>query len=574
MLKIKNQRLPFIFILLIVFVNPYLLSAQKRFTDVTDAAGIDHKFRVYEGMFGGGACVLDVNKDGFEDIYITGGTLDDVLYLNNGNGTFTNIFNGSGLEETTKYVTQGVAGADVNRDGWVDLFITTITTRDSTKTIPRARNLLFLNNGDNTFRDATKQFKLDKLNSFSTGVSFGDINADGYPDAFIGNYFLAYEGELSKISDATIMGSNQTADGYLLINKKGKYFVDEYESYGLDHRGFGFGGVFTDYDNDQDQDLIINNDFGYKAKPSYLLTNNYPEKSFSDSSEQLGMDLKINAMGAAVGDVNEDGYMDYFITNIRFNKFMINGGPNKPFEDKSKELGTHLMTISWGANFADFDHDGDLDLFVSNGDLNPNCVPMFNYYFENQQDTMPELSSVYGLNDYGMGRGSVIFDMDNDGDMDLLIVNQIPVKDYPVPSRTILMRNDSTFGNWIKISLHGVRSESHGLGSKVEVKFDGRSLIREIDGGGSSHISQNSTIAHFGTGNAERIDTIIVHWTGGHLQKISDIAVNQHLIIKEDLEPIKENNTTIVIIVVVFLLSILLYFFNKRNSRPHFISHK
>jgi hypothetical protein len=97
---------------------------------------------------------------------------------------------------------------------------------------------------------------------------------------------------------------------------------------------------------------------------------------FNDVAPKLGMDLKINSMGTAVGDYNDDGLMDYFFTNIRFNKLMINNGAGKPFSDKTAEAGLNTITISWGANFADFDHDGDLDLFVVNGDLNPNCVPM------------------------------------------------------------------------------------------------------------------------------------------------------------------------------------------------------
>ena len=153
------------------------LQAQIRFTDATEAAGINHQFVVYDGMFGGGACVFDVNNDGYEDLYLTSGMNDDQLLLNQKNGAFKNIFEGSGLELTKKYVTQGVTGADVNRDGWVDLFITTITTRGERKTIPRAENLLFLNKGDNTFKDATTEYGLKDLYSFSTGGSFGDFNA-------------------------------------------------------------------------------------------------------------------------------------------------------------------------------------------------------------------------------------------------------------------------------------------------------------------------------------------------------------------------------------------------------------
>eukprot|EP01093_Parvamoeba_rugata_P013808 TRINITY_DN4312_c0_g1_i19.p5 TRINITY_DN4312_c0_g1~~TRINITY_DN4312_c0_g1_i19.p5 ORF type:complete len:140 (+),score=38.87 TRINITY_DN4312_c0_g1_i19:883-1302(+) len=139
------------------------------------------------------------------------------------------------------------------------------------------------------------------------------------------------------------------------------------------------------------------------------------------------MDLKINAMGAAVGDYNGDGWMDYYITNIKFNMLMENQGIGKPFVDKAKELGTYNLAISWGANFADFDHDKDLDLFVSNGDLNPNCTPMGNFYFENNDNTYTEKGRELAINDYGIGRGSVIFDMDNDGDMDLLVANQKPI---------------------------------------------------------------------------------------------------------------------------------------------------
>jgi hypothetical protein len=118
---------------------PFPSFAQGGFTDVTNTAGIDHQFKVYEGLFGGGVCVFDLNEDGFEDLFLTSGMSEDRLYLNNGDGTFKNIYEGSGLELTRHYVSQGVNCADVNRDGWVDLYITTLTTKDSIKTIPPGR---------------------------------------------------------------------------------------------------------------------------------------------------------------------------------------------------------------------------------------------------------------------------------------------------------------------------------------------------------------------------------------------------------------------------------------------------
>jgi enediyne biosynthesis protein E4 len=522
----------FLFFLFLVVAQS--LQAQKRFTDVTKQAGIVHRFQVYEGMFGGGACVFDFNKDGFEDVFITGGMSNDVLYKNNGDGTFTDIFSQSGLDYTTHFATQGAASADVNRDGWPDLFVTTITSRDSVKKIPRAENLLFLNNGNSTFTNVTKEFGLDQLVSFSEGVSFGDFNEDGFPDAYIGNYFQSYAGKLTYINDATIVDASQTSQGYLLMNEEGQRFTNVYSDYGLVHKGFGFGGVFTDFDNDNDLDLLINHDFGYKARPNVFLMNEYPDESFRDAAKELNMDLAINAMGTAIGDYDNNGLLDYYITNIRFNRFMVNQGKGKPFVDRSKELHMDYVSISWGTNFADFDHDRDVDLFVANGDLNPNTVPLADYYFENHDGVFTEKAPAVGLNDYGLGRGSVVFDIENDGDLDILVVNQAPVLSYPVISETRLYRNDSAKGNWVKIKLIGKQTDLFGFGSRVEVILGKTRMTREIDGG-SGYLSQNSPIAHFGLGDATVIDSIVVKWLNGTRQVLLNQKVNTLILIEEPL---------------------------------------
>ena len=558
--------------LIVFFVVPAsfgftLIHGQPVFKDVTEESGIHHQFAVFEGMFGGGACVFDLNNDGLEDLYITGGMNDDALYLNTGNGMFKDIFKNSGLEKTSHYVTQGVAGADINKDGWVDLFITTITTRDSVKVIPRAENLLFLNNGNSTFRDVTEEYGLKDLVSFSMGVSFGDINADGYPDAYIGNYFQDYEGQLSAINDATIVNANATSKGYLLRNVNGQSFSNVYPDYGLSYKGFGFGGTFTDFDNDYDVDLLVNHDFGYKATPNFFLENKYPDNEYMNRAKELAMDLKINAMGTAVGDYNFDGMLDYYVTNIRFNRFMVSQGQGKAYVDKSKELGMGYVSISWGTNFADFDHDTDLDLFVANGDLNPNDVPMADYFFENNNGMFTEKAPAVGLNDYGIGRGSVVFDMDNDGDLDLLVINQKPVLNYPVNSQTHLYRNDAAKGNWLKVALKGIDSDAHGIGSRVEIVVGKIKMIREIDGG-SSHLSQNSTIAHFGLGAATAVDSVIVTWTGGKKQVLVNQPANKMLVITE--APGEKGNKKAIVGVVVgtMLMAIVLvrYFITRRKG--------
>lgn len=538
---------------------------QGHFTDITEEAGIAHQFEVFEGTFGGGVTVFDLNNDGFEDLFITSGIAQDVLYRNNGDGTFTDIYAQSGLTVSSGFVTQGAVSADVNRDGFRDLFITTINTTDGSTVIPRAKNLLFLNQGDATFRDVTAEFGLEDLNSFSTGGSFGDFNADGFPDLFVGNYFQNFEGTLGVLKDATIVSSNQTAKPYLLLNKEGRKFENVSEDYGITHKGFGFGAVFTDFDNDGDQDLLVNQDFGYKAVPNFLYENKSPRSTFIDVSEPTQMDLKENAMGSAVGDYNNDGWLDYYVTNIKFNLLMMNQGDTAPFVDKAKELGAYSFAISWGANFADFDHDGDLDLYVANGDLNPNCTPMGNFYFENDNFQFIEKGRETGTNDYGIGRGSVVFDLENDGDLDILVVNQKAVQNYPTTSTTRLLRNDGAPGNWSKVALRGIDSDKNGIGARVEVRAEGVRMIREIDGGGSSHLSQNSVIAHFGLGQADVIDSLKITWPDGHEQLLTQQPINTVLTITESEGPTSYAGFIVGFLVLALLLGGL-YLKRKRKG--------
>ena len=533
---------------IVTLLCQFILQGQQ-FTDISEEAGIQHYFEVFEGMFGGGIAVLDFNNDGYEDLYLTGGMQEDQLLLNLKNGTFENVFKKAKLDAALNFVTQGVATADFNRDGWMDLFVTTITTKDKKKTIPRAQNLIFINQGDGTFKDESKTFGIQDTESFSTGIAIGDFNLDGYPDVYVGNYFTDYDGGLKEISDATIVNAGRTAKGYLYENRGGKKLVEVSKKYGFDHRGFSFGGIFTDFDNDNDLDLMVNNDFGYKAKPNYLLENLYPKKEFKYVEADYEMDLRINAMGGATADINADGFLDYFISNIRFNRFMIQNPDKKIFEDQAEALGTQLFTISWGTNFNDFDHDGDIDLFVANGDLNPNCVPMYNFYFENKEGQFYEHSSKFGLKDYGIGRGSALFDLENDGDMDLIVAAQKPTMEYGPPSITRLYRNDIATGNYLQVKLKGNASTLSALGARIQVFSDSLFLNQEIDGGNTSHLSHNSTLAHFGLGNRKKIDSLQVIWPGGAMTKMKEIQTNQRIFI-EETQPFKEKKSLMVWIIL------------------------
>lgn len=540
--------------LLFAFVN--FTYGQTIFQDVTVQSGIDHAFEPYQGTFGGGAAIIDFDNDGLEDIYLTGGLAADALYKNLGNGSFTNVITTTGISQVTDTtITQGVTCADVNKDGWIDIFVTTIASF-SDREIPRAHDLLFINQGDGTFVYSTAAYGLDKLKTFSTGASFGDINHDGYPDLFVANYFKEFSENLKDFS-GSVLGTSELSNDQLYININGNYFQEQSKSYGLDHKGFGFGGFFSDYDNDRDLDLFVINDFGNRATPNLLYRNEYPKSRFEDVSDKMQFNLGMNGMGAAIGDCNNDGWMDYFITNMRASPLYLGQGPNTPFLQNSVELGTafssldvpnvgKIITISWGAIFFDYDHDGDLDLFFSNGALNPSVLPNPNILLENFDGYYRDISELAGLGDIAISRGAVTFDYDNDGDLDLLVVNQKPIEhmDRIGDSYTKLYQNNASAGNWLKIKLKGKISDSDGIGARVEIVTGHGTMIREVDGG-SSHESQNSTIVHFGVGHASLIDTVKIRWIGGAEQILTQIPANQTLTIEEKVNTIEDANVNL-----------------------------
>ena len=177
----------------------------------------------------------------------------------------------------------------------------------------------------------------------------------------------------------------------------------------------------------------------------------------------------------------------------------------------------------------DSDHDMDLDLFITNGSLNPDEKPIPNLLLENVNEHFVRSGVEVGLSDPSIGRGSVTFDYDNDGDLDLFVVNQKSISDNSFGYTNLnsrLYRNESQGKNWLKIKLHGKKSESNGLGSRVEVYAGNNTMVREIDGG-SSHESKNSSIAHFGLNNYDTADSVVIQWMGGDVQTLYNVKTNQ-----------------------------------------------
>jgi len=542
-----------ILICLFIFLTKNI-NSQAVFDDVTFESGIDHIYEVYQGLFGGGVAVFDFNNDGFEDLFLTGGNSQDKLYQNNGNGKFFNVASQAGIYQKKNVITTGVSTADVNKDGFIDILVTTfasdqikgiITIDDG---IPKgiSQNILYINNGNGTFTDKTEIYKLIKKN-FSTSASFGDINADGFPDLFIANYFEDFKGNLGNLNHYLINDDYEPEFDELYLNIEGKYFKNISSLLiGVD-KGYGFGGVFTDVDNDSDLDLYVVNDFGETNQPNQLFINQHPKLGFTNKSEEMRVFFGMKAMGVGIGDYNNDGYQDYHVTNIFAGPFIVNRGRNKPFLNLSSNIGTGLNSISsvngkttivvgWASVFLDYDNDTDLDLFNANGSINPPVELIPNTLFKNKGRVF-ELDQESGIMDYGIGRGAVSFDYDNDGDLDLFVVNQRPV--YDVSNRggivkSKLYKNNSNQNNWLKVRLKGKQSTLRGLGARVKLFLPELQMIREVDGG-SSHASQNSSIVHFGLGRNQKVDSVSVTWPGGKIQSIKNPDINTTIKIEETL---------------------------------------
>ena len=541
----------------LILLFPFYIQGQI-FSDVTDYSGINNIYEVYQGLFGGGVAAFDYNNDNLEDLIITGGNSQDILLKNNGDGTFKNVSIEAGLTTELTVVTTGVVTADVNKDGYVDIFLTTIASQEkkskTNKTL--SPNILYLNNGDGTFSDVSKQFKINK-NNFSTSASFGDFNCDGFPDLFVSNYFKNFYFEenpfgthnLAILNHYSINEEYETGQDELYINVEGKYFKEVSELLGDDAgNGYGFGGVFTDFDNDNDLDLFIINDFGETSESNRMLVNQYPKLEFKNLSRELKINFGLKSMGVGVGDYNNDNYLDYHVTNIFAGPFIVNRGNGFPFINLMNEVGTGVnkiksfenmetVIIGWGSIFFDYDNDTDLDLFNSNGPINPMVNPIPNILFEKKSRVF-EINENSGVMDYGIGRGSIYFDYDNDGDLDIFVVNQKPVRDVSYFGGIVkskLYRNDSSkINNWLKVKLNGNESTTRGLGARVKVVAEQLNMIREVDGG-SSHASQNSSILHFGLGKTKKIDSLIISWPGGKKQYFLNVDSNQLIEVNEKI---------------------------------------
>jgi len=516
------------------------------FDDVTAAAGITFvhqsaatpdKFMME--TFGSGVAWIDIDNDGFQDLFFVNGApgASNTLYKNNRNGTFSNVTDQSGTAGTgTKAYKTGVAVGDYDNDGLLDLFVTAYGS-----------DILYRNLGNGAFADVTTTAGVaGGPGEWSTSAGFFDYDRDGDLDLYVANYVDFRMDENPWCGDRRPgyrMYCNPTIfDGTasrLYRNNGNGTFTDVSKPAGVANpAGKGLGVVFCDYDRDGDQDIYVANDL----VRNFLYRNN-GEGTFQDVAYAASVGFDINGkpqagMGVDCGDVDGDGLPELFVTNFseELNTLYKNHGDGT-FEDVTQQigLGSGLLPLGFGTKLYDYDNDGDLDIHVTNGHVIDNVklyTPALSYeqkdlLYENVGGKFKDVSAAAGgaLQTTRVGRGLAVADFDNDGFPDVAISS--------VGRKAVLLRNRGVSkNNWIEIRAEGTKSNRFGLGATVRVQTPGALQVREINNA-ASYESANDIRLHVGLGTARTIPQIEILWPSGTRQILKDIAVNQVLTVKE-----------------------------------------
>jgi enediyne biosynthesis protein E4 len=563
-LRTFRQRVAFVGAAFLAAIScPGFLAAQEKpiqFTNVTEAAGI--KFRHFKGNqgisinleeFGPGVCVADFDGDGWPDIYFVnardrydrGINVQNALYRNNGDGTFTDVTDKAKVPGTGFGL--GCVWGDYDNDGHSDLFITQY-----------GRNVLYHNNGDGTFTDVTDKAGVAGMDFgtwFHSGATFLDYDRDGKLDLYVGGYvafgpnaqrYCNLGGVTSSCPPSVYEGSanilyHNNGDGtFTNVTKKAGMYQPS---------GKNLAVGAADYDNDGWPDIFVAND-GLNA---YLYHNEH-NGTFKEQGSLTGMAFTgqgrtMAAMCIAIGDFNNDGWLDLYISDFQGNSDHLwqNDGQGL-FDEVSDHAGITVPTravLSFGGGFFDYDNDGWLDLYITNGHVYPEIEQVSPEIRYRQSDTLfhndghgkfTEVSKNSGdaFQTAHVGRGVAFADFDNDGFMDVVVAgNNGP---------PFLLHNGGGNGNhFVSFRLVGTKSNRDAMGARLKLTAGGITQIREIMGGGS-YLSQSDLRAHFGLGPTTKIDKLEIVWPSGAKQSFQDFAVDHFYQItegKDELAPEK-----------------------------------
>ena len=528
--------------------KPSGLPFNARFTDVAKQAGLNHVVvaghanradYVIEAM-SCGVAFFDYDNDGWLDILVLSGsrfgdppaTASNRLYKNNRDGTFTDATEKAGLFRTG--YAQGVTVGDYNNDGFDDLFLTYW-----------GQNVLYRNNGDGTFTDVTKDSGLLNAQSrFGSGCAFVDYDRDGRLDLFVSNYVgfdmntAPRAGESKSCNfEGVFCGPRGLPYGRhsLYHNNGDGTFSNVTESSGIGKvvGGYGLTAVAADLDNDGWPDIYVACD----STPALLFRNNH-DGTFTEQALDRGVALSDDGMvqagmGLGVGDFRLDGNLHLVKTHFAGDTpaLYINDGKGN-FRDGTLRSGLAVETrfVTWGVGVADLDNDGNPDIFWVTGGIYPEVRDNYatpRVVFRNTgKGQFEELlgQAGPGVDAPHSSRGCAFGDFDNDGDVDIVIVNH-----NEPPS---LLRNDVSGGNhWLKVKLNGVESNRSAIGARVTVRYGGKVQAQEVLSQ-SSYLSVNDSRLHFGLGSATTAD-VEIRWPLGRVEKLAQVAADRLIWVKE-----------------------------------------
>ncbi|NIM51072.1 MAG: hypothetical protein GTN62_10845 [Gemmatimonadales bacterium] len=512
-----------------------------RLVDVTQQAGItfvhsigdDDMDNIIESN-AAGCALFDYDGDGDLDVYLINGAytqglsnvrgrrnrgkLSNALYRNNGDGTFTEVTSEAGVGD--KGMGMGVSVADYDNDGDQDLLVTNY-----------GPNVFYRNNGDGTFTDITQQAGVENDLS-GIGSTFFDYDLDGYLDLYVGNY-LEYDPNYRYFYAARRFPGPLAYHGQpdvLYHNNGDGTFTDVTQQAGVyNPEGRAMGVVSGDIDDDGDWDIFVPNDGMY----NYLYRNN-GDGTFTDVAVRTGTAYgqageATSAMSAEFADIDLDGLVDIVVPDMAYSCVYKNTGTGF-FQEMSARTGLAAACgqyTSWSANYFDFDHDGYGDLFITNGHahrlIGQEDLLLINdagkRFINVSRELGPDFQEKF------VSRGSAAGDFDNDGDVDLLVMN--------MNARPRLLRNDGgNRRNWIMIHLVGTTSNRDAIGARVRLTVGEKTQTR-LRVSSSGYLSQGDHRLHFGLGDATRVDRIEIRWPSGEVQILENIQANQVITVTE-----------------------------------------
>lgn len=510
------------------------------FTEITKSAGItfrhsygDHHLdNIVEGT-GAGACFFDFDNDGLQDIYfVTGvwtkgvsdndgrdlrGKLSGRLYRNLGSGTFADVTEKAGVGSAV--YGSGCSAADYDNDGFVDLYL-----------LNYGANTLYRNKGDGTFEDVSKKSGLDDARWSVSAVWF-DADNDGWLDVYVGNYLLyddgkfrdfypaqGYPGPLSYAGQPSILYRNN-GDGT---------FTDVTKAAGLwKPGGRAMSVTAADFNKDGAMDIFTAND----AMENYFFLGD-GKGHFTESALEANVAYSehgqgVSSMGPYFGDINRDGWLDVFVPNLNYVSLFVYNPEKKAYDNRNDAAGLAPILgqyAGWGSVMFDYDHDGWLDLFTVHGNAHHEYVQEDSLVRNRGNGTFEDVSRQAGayFEEKYVGRGAAWADIDNDGDIDLLVVN---LNDAPK-----LLRNDGANAKpWLMVDARlkfstGTRT---AIGARVTVTAGGMRLIDDVNPV-RGYLSQGDPRLHFGLAGAQQAD-VEVRWPDGKEEKFSGVKANQIL---------------------------------------------